>query len=170
MTRRADAELAWALNEPRVGGALVLDTCVYLDVLQGRTPVAVDELLTYRTCYHSAVCLAELTHVFGRLDPAHPSTNGVLQTIRGVIEDIPQHRLQAPDSAIWGEAGMLAGQLFRLSGLPKGGGHERKYLSDALIYLQARALGASVLTANIGDFDLLNQLVPTVPVVLYRPT
>ena len=97
LTRRADSELAWAIDAPLIGNALLLDTCVYLDVLQGRTPDAVDELLTYRVCHHSAVCLAELTHVFGRLDPAHPSTSGVLQTIRGVIEDIPRHRLHAPD-------------------------------------------------------------------------
>ena len=146
LTRRANSELAWASDEPLIGGALILDTSVYLDVLQARTPDAVDELLTYRVCYHSAVCLAELTHVFGRLDPAHPSTSGVLQTVRSVIEDIPRHRLQAPDTATWGEAGMLAGELFRLSGAPKGAGHERKYLNDALIYLQARGIGASVLT------------------------
>jgi hypothetical protein len=124
LTRRADSELAWASDEPLIGGALILDTSVYLDVLQRRTPEAVDDLLTYRVCHHSAVCLAELTHVFGRLDPAHPSTSGVLQTLRDVIEDIPRHRLQAPDSAMWGEAGMLAGELFRLSGAPKGAGHE----------------------------------------------
>jgi hypothetical protein len=85
-----------------------------------------------------------------------------------VIEDIPRHRLQAPDSAMWGEAGMLAGELFRLSGAPKGAGHERKYLNDALIYLQARGIGASVLTGNVGDFDFLNQLVSGVPIILYR--
>jgi len=135
---------------------------------QARTPDAVDELLTYRVCYHSAVCVAELTHVFGRLDPTHPSTSGVLQTVREVIEDIPPHHLQAPDSATWGEAGMLAGELFRLSGAPKGAGHERKYLNDALIYLQARGIGASVVTGNVGDFDFLNQLVPGVPIILYR--
>jgi hypothetical protein len=170
LTRRADSELTWASDEPLIGGALVLDTSVYLDVLQGRTPNAVDELLTYRVCHHSAVCLAELTHVFGRLDPAHPSTSGVLQTIRDVIKDIPQHRVQAPDSTMWGEAGMLAGELFRLSSAPKGAGHERKYLNDALIYLQARGLGASVLTGNVSDFDFLNQLVPGIPIILYCQT
>lgn len=168
LTRRADFELAWAVDEPLIGGALLLDTSVYLDVLQARTPDAVDELLTYRVCYHSAVCLAELTHVFGRLDPAHPATNRILQTVREVIEDIPRHRLHAPDSATWGEAGMLAGELFRLSGAPKGAGHERKYLNDALIYLQARGIGAGVVTGNVGDFDFLNQLVPDVRLVLYR--
>jgi hypothetical protein len=118
LTRRADSELAWASDEPLIGGALILDTSVYLDVLQARTPAAVDELLTYRVYHHSAVCLGELMHVFDRLDPAHPSTNGVLKTVRHVIEDIPQHRLQAPDTTMWGEAGILAGELFRLSGAP----------------------------------------------------
>ena len=87
----------------------MLDTSVYLDVLQARTPDAVDELLTYRACHHSAVCLAELTQVFGRLDPAHPSTGGVLQTVGSMIEDIPSHRLQAPDTATRGEAGDAMG-------------------------------------------------------------
>jgi hypothetical protein len=109
-----------------------------------------------------------LTHVFGRLDPAHSSTSGVLQTVRSVIEDIPRHRLQAPDTAMWGEAGILAGELFRLRGAPKGAGHERKYLNDALIYIQARGIGASVLTGNVGDFDFLNQLVPGVRIIVYR--
>jgi len=146
----------------------MLDTSVYLDVLQARTPGAVDELLKYRACHHSTVCLAELTHVFGRLDPALPSMGGVLQTVRSVIEDIPPHRLQAPDTAMWGEAGLLAGALVRLSGAPKGAGHERRYLNDALIYLQARSIGASVLTGNVGDFDFLSQLVPGGQIILYR--
>jgi len=93
---------------------------------------------------------------------------GVLQTVRSVIEDIPPHRLQAPDTAMWGEAGLLAGALVRLSGAPKGAGHERRYLNDALIYLQARSIGASVLTGNVGDFDFLSQLVPGGQIILYR--
>lgn len=69
---------------------------------------------------------------------------------------------------MWGEAGILAGELFRLSGAPKDAGHERKYLNDALIYLQARGIGASILTGNV-DFDFLDQLAPGVPIILYRP-
>jgi predicted nucleic acid-binding protein len=168
LTRRPDSELSWAFDEPPIGAPLFLDTSVYLDVLQGRTPVAVDNLLTYRICQHSAVSLAELTHVFGRLDPAHPSTQDVLKTVQETIDDIPPHRLHSPDSEIWGEAGILAGELFRLSGAPNASGHERKYLNDALIYLQAGTLGANVLTANIADFDFLNQLVPNIPIILYR--
>ena len=66
------------------------------------------------------------------------------------------------------EVGVLAGMTFRLLRLPKNQGHERKFLHDALLYLQARKLGCAVLTRNIGDFDLLNQLVPGGQILLYR--
>lgn len=168
LERRADDDLPWAVDEPLIGGPLFLDTSVYLDVLQGRSPVEVDGLLTYRLCHHSAVCLSELTHAFGRLDPKHASTNLVLETITATIEDIPDHRLHAPDADIWGQAGILAGVMFRLSNLPKGEGHERRFTNDALIVLQARQLGASVLTGNIRDFDLLTQIVPSARIILYR--
>ncbi|MER8824015.1 hypothetical protein NKH70_30410 [Mesorhizobium sp. M0991] len=169
LERRPDSALSWAGEEPPVGGVLLLDASVYLDVLQGRTPEAVDDLLTYRLCHHSAVCLAELSHVFGRLDPAHATTKSVLKVVADTIEDIPAHRLHAPDATAWGRAGMLAGLLFRLSHLPKGEGHERRFLNDALIFHQAGLLGATVLTGNIRDFDPLNQLVPSVRVIFYRP-
>ena len=168
LRRRPDCDLCWADTAPLIGGALLLDTSVYFDALQGRTPAAADGLLSYRVCHHSAVCLAELTHAFGRLDPAHPSTKATLATLGGVIADIPGRRLHAPESGAWGEAGLLAGALFRLSGLPRGAGHERKLLNDSLIFLQARRLGASVLTANVRDFDFLNQLAPDGRVIFYR--
>jgi len=50
----------------------------------------------------------------------------------------------------------------------KNQGHERKFLDDALLYLQARKLGCAMLTRNIVDFDLLNQLVPSGQILLYR--
>jgi hypothetical protein len=168
LRRRPDCDLCWADTAPLIGGALLLDTSVYFDALQGRTPAAADGLLSYRVCHHSAVCLAELTHAFGRLDPTHPSTKATLATLGGVIADIPGRRLHAPESGVWGEAGLLAGALFRLSGLPRGAGHERKLLNDSLIFLQARRLGASVLTANVRDFDFLNQLAPDGRVIFYR--
>lgn len=168
LERRADDDLPWVAGEPAIGGALFLDTSVYLDVLQGRSPVEVDTLLTYRLCHHSAVCLSELTYAFGRLDPKHGSTKAVLETLTATIGDIPGHRLHAPDAALWGQAGVLAGLLFRLSNLPKGQGHERRFINDALVFLQARQLGAMVLTGNVRDFDFLSQILPTGRIILYR--
>lgn len=168
LERRSDEDLPWVADEPAIGVPLFLDTSVYLDVLQGRSPVEVDRLLTYRLCHHSAVCLSELTHAFGRLDPKHSATKAVLETIAATVEDIPEHRLHAPDTAIWGQAGVLAGLLFRLSNLPKGEGHERRFVNDAIVFLQARQLGAGVLTGNVRDFDFLSQIIPSGRVILYR--
>ncbi len=168
LERRLDEDLSWVVDEPAIGGPLFLDTSVYLDVLQGRSPVEVDALLRYRLCHHSAVCLSELTHAFGLLDPKHATTKAVLETIAETVDDIPEHRLHAPDTAMWGQAGVLAGLLFRLSNLPKGKGHERRFVNDALVFLQARQLGASVLTGNVRDFDFLSQIMPTGRVILYR--
>ena len=168
LKRRPDVELKWADDASIIGGPVFLDTTVYLDVLQGRSPQTVDRLVTARICHHSAVCLAELTHAFGRLDPAHPSTTAALETLRSVIVEVPSYRCHAPDTAVWGQAGILAGTLFRLSGRPAKQGHERKALNDSLLFLQARLLGCAVLTGNIEDFDFLTQLVPSGNIILYR--
>lgn len=111
----------------------MLDTCVYIDVLQGRSPQDVDRLIETRIVNHSTVCLAELTHLFGRLDPAHPGTKGVLRELSGVIADIPGHRLSAPSVSAAGEAGMLAGLVARLADVEVGRGPV--LLNDARLYL-----------------------------------
>lgn len=164
---RPAGELRWAEGEGKAGVPLLLDATVYLDTLQGKTPAAVDDLLRYRSIFHSAVCLAELTHAFGRLDPAHAGTRKALAALAGAIDDIPRHRLFAPDTDLWGKAGMLAGKALRLGRIPPGQGQERRLLNDALIYLQARKVGAAVLTRNVRDFDLLEQLAPSGAVVFY---
>lgn len=168
LARRPDTDLRWATDELLIGPPLLLDTCVYFDVLKGHTPKAVDDLLESRLCEHSSISLAELTHVFGRLDPAHPDTAKVLKPIQDTINDIPSHRLSSPDETVWGEAGILAGELFRRSGASKGTGQERKFLNDALIYLHARARGAMVLTGNVTDFDFLSQIYPAAEVIMYQ--
>ena len=53
LTRRADSELPF-VNDPVISGpGLLLDTTVYIDVLQGRAPQAVKDLLLAREVNHS---------------------------------------------------------------------------------------------------------------------
>jgi predicted nucleic acid-binding protein len=151
---------------PLVGGSILLDTTVYVDVLSGRSSEALEAFISFRICNHSSVCLAELTHLFGRLDPGRAGTARVLSAIRETIGTIPSHRLSAPEVDVWGASGILAGLLFRLGGFPRGA--ERKCLNDALIYLQARKLGCAVLSGNVKEFDYLSQLAPGTQVILYR--
>ncbi len=166
LERRRDDNLSWVTDEAAIGAPVLLDSTVYVDALQGRSPPALDAFITLRACNHSAVCLSELTHAFGRLSPGDPRTAGALKVIRKTIRDIPIHRLIAPDTETWGAAGVLAGILFRLGCYAKGA--ERKCLNDALVFLQGRKWGWPVLTGNIVDFDFLNKLVPDGRILLYR--
>ena len=156
LSRRPDGKLSWADQVPIVGAPILLDATVYIDTLQGRSPIVLDTLISLRTCNHSSVCLSELTHLFGRLNPADLRTEGTLKVVGQTIRDIPAHRLTAPDAEMWGTGGILAGILFRLGQYPAGA--ERKCLNDALVYLQGRKFGWPVVTGNIRDFDFLNQL------------
>lgn len=143
----------------------MVDTCVYIDVLQGKIPRVVEDLLIARISNHSAICLAELTHLVGRLDPDHPGTAAIVRELRGVIEhDIPGHRLTAPSTRVLGEAGMLAGLTMRLSGRSK----DQALLNDAILYLHAQERGCIVLTRNVADFDLFQQLMPSGSVLFYN--
>jgi hypothetical protein len=163
ITRRPDADQPW-IGTPQPGAELLLDTCVYLDVLQGKSPPEIDELLQLRIVNHSTVALAEMTHLFGRLDPNHPGTRGTLSMIGSVIDDIPAHRLTAPSPRAFGEAGMLAGLATRLGGRVSG----VQLLNDALLFLQARDMSYALVSANLSDFDLFDQLLPGSGVLLYR--
>ncbi len=168
LSRRAEHELRWADGEPDIGEPLLLDTSVYIDILQDRAPPDIARLLISRTRLHSSVCLAELTHLFGRLDPRHPATGATLEQVKGVVADIPAYRLHQPAVAIWGQAGILAGLLARLDREPTDDARGPRRLNDALICLQARTLGASVLSRNLRDMDFLNQLVPGFGVIFYE--
>jgi predicted nucleic acid-binding protein len=165
---RSNADLPFVRGPVTAGRELLLDTCVYIDVLQGNTPPAVDALLELRTSNHLAVCVAELTHVFGRLDPRHAGTDAILQTIARTVAAIPPHRLETATADTVIEAGILAGLVFRLRGLPPG--QEIAALNDATVYLHALTNGQTVLTRNTRDFDVMNQILPDGQVLFYDRT
>lgn len=164
LIRRADAELPLVTAPAGPGPELLLDTTVYIDVLQGRTPPEVDQLLTLRVLNHSTVALAELTHLFGRLDPRHPGTRAALDMLARTLNDIPAHRLTVPSVRASGEAGMLAGLATRLTARA----HTPELLNDALLLLHAAETGRVLLTRNVSDFDFLQQLAPWARVLVYR--
>jgi predicted nucleic acid-binding protein len=164
LARRPDAQLTFVPAQPGPGPELLLDTCVYIDVLQGRTPTAVDDLLQLRILNHSTVALAELTHAFGRLDPADPRTRGTLRELSATVAAMPAHRLSPPSDRAFGEAGMLAGLVARLSGRASG----VELLNDASLLLHAAETGCTLLTRNVADFDLAQQVAPGSNVLFYR--
>lgn len=163
LTRRPDEALAFAPPE-RAPPGLLLDATVYIDQLQGRFPATLDGLLRACPLWHSAVALAELSTPLGRLDPAHPGTRSASRQIRATLARVPEHRLLTPDLPVWCEAAIVSGMIARL----RREATSQRLLNDALIFFAARRNGSTVLTRNITDFDVLDQLVPDGRVLFYR--
>jgi len=154
-------------DTPSAGPPLLLDTCVYIDVAADRMPDIVLTLLRTRLLYHSSVCLAELAYSLGALDPGHPGT----ARNRRVIEDIiaraeADGRTESPDTETWLAAGVLAGILARTQHYDRA--QRRKALADSLVLATALHLDLIVLTADLTEFDLLQQLIPESGVLFYR--
>jgi predicted nucleic acid-binding protein len=168
LARRQDDALPF-VSETHIGVPfLLLDTCVYIDQLHGRTPEVVDRLVEARPAHHSTAAVQELMHAVGALDPDDPRSAGVFAQIRSHIAAMKGHRIAVPDADVSGRAGLLSGMLCRLQGYAADA--RFRALQDCIIFLQAQKLGLTVLTANIGDFDFLLQLIPNGRVLFYRRT
>ena len=145
---------------------LLLDTTVYIDVLQGRLARDADAILSTAELWHSTVTEAELAATCGLLHPDHPHTRQAIEQIAASVDKRPTHRILAPDRGVWREAGILSGLLARLQGYDSA--HRRQVLNDALIFCTASKHGCTVITRNTSDFDLLQQLVPLGRVLFYN--
>jgi len=166
LSRREPSDLLYIGNIKKPIPKLLLDTTVYIDVLQGRMPVDADTVLVTAALWHSTVTEAEMAAACGLLDPDHPHTARAIEQITASVEKRPEHRILVPDRGVWQEAGILSGLLARLQGYDST--HRRQVFNDALIFCTALKHGCTVLTRNTGDFDLLQQLVPSGRVLFYK--
>lgn len=166
LARRRDRELPF-VDAAAVGGqGLLLDTSVYIDQMQDRSPQVLDELIAQRQVNHSTVAIQELMHGVGALDPLDARTARVIAEIGKQIKAMPPHRVFAPDVEILGRAALLSGILCRLQGYERDG--KLRALQDCVLFLQAQKLGLVALTANVGDYDILLQLIPDGRALFYR--
>ncbi|MDE4915084.1 DNA-binding protein [Methylobacterium sp. 092160098-2] len=148
------------------GGPLLLDTGVYIHQLKGRTPVLLDHLIGVRQVNHSIVAVQEMLHAIGVLDPIDPRTEANVAVIRDVLDGIPTHRLYQPSRQAMADAAVYAGILCRLRSYVKD--RRMKALHDCTLFLQAREMGCTLVSANVVDFDLLQQLGPEVRLLFYE--
>jgi hypothetical protein len=166
LARRGDDELPF-VNASLMGGqGLLLDTCVYIDQMQDRSPRVLDDLIARRQVNHSTVAIQELMHTVGVLNPSDTRTVAVIAEIGKQIRAMPPHRIFAPDMEVLGRAALLSGILCRLQGYAKD--YKLRALQDCVLFLQARKLGLAVLTANVIEYDFLLQLIPTGRALFYR--
>jgi predicted nucleic acid-binding protein len=166
LARRSDVELPFVNGNLMGGQGLLLDTCVYIDQMQDRSPPLLHDLIAQRQVNHSTVAVQELMHTVGVLDRSDARTAGVIAEIGKQIKAMPPHRLFAPDIEVLGRAAPLSGILCRLRGYEKDS--KLRALQDCVLFLQAQRLGLVVLTANVGDYDILLQLIPAGRALFYR--
>lgn len=166
LQRRDDTALPFLEGQAQAGRPLLLDTCVYIDQMQGRAPPLVEDLLGIRIVNHSTVAIQELMHTVGVLDPKDPRSAQAVAAIGTAIDAMPAHRIFTPDAEILGSAAVYAGMLCRIQGYAKD--DRMGALHDCVLFLQALKLGFCVLTRNLRDFDALLQLCPDSQVLFYR--
>jgi len=166
LARRRDDELPFVDQRLIAGQGLLLDTCVYIDQMQDRSPRLLNDLIAQREVNHSTVAIQELMHSIGALNPSDARTAGAVAEIGKQIKAMPPHRIFAPDIEVLGRAALLSGILCRLQSYEKDG--KLRALQDCVLFLQARKLGLAVLTANAGDYDILLQLIPMGRALFYR--
>lgn len=92
LARRSDSELPFVSPGHVAGQALLLDTCVYIDQMQDRSPEILDDLISHRQVNHSTVAIQELMHAVGVLDGRAALLSGMLYRLQGYRGD---HRLRA---------------------------------------------------------------------------
>lgn len=137
---------------------LVPDTNVYILDAGGNLPSAVEALIDRALIFHCSVALTELATGVANADPRHPGWRALRDHYTELFENIPANRVLVPDGQVWADAGVVAGTLARTQNFQS---HQRKEcLNDALILLTAAKVGLPVLTADRGDYDLIQQLAP----------
>ena len=166
LEHRSEGDLPFIDRDSSGSQALLLDTCVYIDQLWGRSPAILERVVVAPHVNHSAIGIVELMHGIGVLDPGDSRTSSIAAEIQNLIRRMPRHRICTPDADVLGRAGLLAGVVCRIQGFGKD--RRMRALHDCVLFLQAQKLGLTVLTRDIGDFDVLIQLMPAGRVLFYR--
>ena len=162
---RPKADLPFDPLQVPAAATLLFDATVYIDQLKGQLPTPIVNLMASRTILHAAPALAELAVTIGALDPTDRRTHAALIPIVETLTRINPSRIIAPSYEVWLEAAVMAGILARTQSIPKQ--DRRKFLNDALLFLQAADSGSVLVSRNSRDLDLLLQLKPQPGVLLY---
>lgn len=163
---RSDDELDFLADGDMVGEQIMLDTCGYIDQMQGRLPISVAQRVEARTTVHSPIVLGELSFLFGNLDPRDSRIEAALAAIQMMLSAIGEHRIIPLTHEDMMRGMILSGCLARL--LNRQGASRRNVQNDSILAAHAARTGNLLVTRNIADFDRLSQLEPRLKVSFYR--
>lgn len=164
---RARRDLPFDAEAVGAATLVMLDTTVYLDALKAPgLPEPIAALVARNVVLHSAIACAELAVSIGHLDPAHPQTAAHRAPLVEILLRMAPGRIVAPSADAWTEAALVAGILARIQGY--GRESRRAVLHDALMLLTAIEAGATLISGNVRDMDLLLRFRPDALVLLYE--
>lgn len=143
----------------------MLDTTVYIDRLQGKISAQLRQFLEDGAYEHSCIAFQEMMVSVGTLNPSDPRTQGVVDRVGAIVASVSPQRIHVPDAELCMEGALLAGTLARIQGYGKE--HRFRAVNDCTLFLQSLRLGATLLTRNYADFDILLQMIPSGRVVFY---
>jgi hypothetical protein len=144
----------------------MLDTTVYVDALKRPLPAEIASVLTRTIVFHCAIACAELAISIGHLDPWDPRTIATRGPLEETFTRMASASIVAPSADAWTEASLMAGILARTQGFERA--QRQKLLHDALMFLTANEIGATSISRNVRDMDLLLHLKPSANVLLYE--
>ena len=171
LSRRRDSELTFFGDKPEKDQTIMLDTCVFIDQIQGKLPTKIGTRIAKTSVYYSSLVLSELSVPFGSLDPSHSETYENLKQIKNLILSIPEHRIFTPTTKTMMHGAVLAGSISRILCYTKKKNRKEQHqnwLIDAMIASHAIEKQLLLITRNIIDFDRLSQLDNKLKVAFYR--
>lgn len=145
--------------DPNAKTALMLDTnVIILGMKRGKLTTDVKTLLATAESVASTVVIGELNQGAANLDPTHPDTPATRAPMDAAIAELSKLPIITPNHEDW-LTGMVMlstlGRCFNLNKEARG-----MWLRDALIYVTARRVGATLVTADLLEFDLFQQILP----------
>lgn len=146
---------------------LVLDTNAIISALKKKLPDPVRALIAQSRTVASSIVVGEMTQGMFNLKPSHPGTAAARLVIQSALQELGKIDPLTPTHEDWALANALLSALHRTNNFDKN--KRREMLTDALIYVSARAAQACVVTANTTDFDLLEQALPGGQVLYFTP-
>jgi predicted nucleic acid-binding protein len=165
---RAEASLPFDPAIVTPGATIALDTCAIIDGLKSSLPPLLQSAITQAAVVSSAVVVGELVQGHAVLNPAHPSTAKVAPIIASAIAIAEAIPLQiVPTENHWVEAQAVVATIGRCNSFTKD--KRRELVMDALFYVSARDADVRIVTANVRDYDLIDQVAKNGKLLFYKP-
>jgi len=145
----------------------MLDTNTIISGLKDKLPGPIRAVVAQSASVASAVVIGEMVQGLFSLKPADARSAGNRRIIERTIAELEKSPILTPNDSEWRLAMACLAVLGRCNDLDRS--TRAHWLRDALIYVSARSAGVTLVTSNLREFDLFQQLLPGGEVLFFTP-